>query len=266
MLKPHIEWNFVTLYHYQLLYNIYIYINILQYYNITCHYCIRSYRLCGCLFSVCLCMHVSTRFYMFLLQAIWWTTLVSRAWFPSGWCGPDRCADRQQRACSIFFIFRNTGLLPSTSPYDIIDDGPTWVNFKGMKTPQVSLMDCPDSWWWGFHVWQCLYLVQVADLSRLQIGDVWWKHVRCNNLSFDLVHCGGIVFFPSPSLLRQLPENYSAFPDISGRLFLKIHSDGFAAPLQLVFLPFLTKFLMKGLVRWVLPVCYCMEYCPLEIT
>jgi len=37
------------------------------------------------------------------------------------------------------------GLLPSTSPYDIIDDGPTWVNFKGMKTPQVSLMDCPDS-------------------------------------------------------------------------------------------------------------------------
>ena len=37
------------------------------------------------------------------------------------------------------------GLLPSTSPYDIIDDDPTWVNFKGMKTPQVSLMDCPDS-------------------------------------------------------------------------------------------------------------------------
>ena len=55
----------------------YIYINILQYYNITCHYCIRSYRLCGCLFSVCLCMHVYTRFYMFLLHAIWWTTLVS---------------------------------------------------------------------------------------------------------------------------------------------------------------------------------------------
>ena len=37
------------------------------------------------------------------------------------------------------------GLLPSTSPYDIIDDGPTWVNFNGMKTPQVSLMGCPDS-------------------------------------------------------------------------------------------------------------------------
>ena len=86
------------------------------------------------------------------------------------------------------------GLLPSTSPYDIIDDGPTWVSINGMKTPQVSLMDCPDSWWSGFHVWQCLYLVPSADLSCLQIGDVWWKHVRCNNLSFDLVHCGGIVF------------------------------------------------------------------------
>ena len=121
------------------------------------------------------------------------------------------------------------GLLPSTSPYDIIDDGPTWVNFNGMKTPQVSLMGCPRFLMMRFHVWQCLYLVQAADLSCLQIRHVWWKHVRCNNLSFDLVHCGGIVFFPSPSLLRQLPENYSAFPDISGRLFLKIHSDGFAA-------------------------------------
>ena len=55
-----------------------------------------------------------------------------------------------------------------------------------------------------------------------------------------------------PSLFGSSPKSYSAFPDISGKLFLKIHSDGFAAPLQLVFLPFLTKFLMKGLVRWVL--------------
>ena len=55
--------------------------------------------------------------------------------------GPNGCADRQQRASS-----RMHGLLPSTSPYDIIDDGPTWVNFKGSKTQQVSLiMDCRDS-------------------------------------------------------------------------------------------------------------------------
>ena len=172
---------------------------------------------------------------MLLLQAIWWTTLVSRAWFPGGWCGPDGRTVRQQRASSGI-----QGLLPSTSPFVIIDDGPTWVNFNGMKTPQVSLMGCPDSWWWGF------MFGNVYILYR-------WQTCRVCRLS---------RFFPSPSLLRQLPENYSAFPDISGRLFLKIHSDGFAAPLQLVFLPFLTKFLMKGLVRWVLPVCYCMEYCP----
>ena len=54
--------------------------------------------------------------------------------------GPNGCADRQQLASS-----RIHGLLPSTSPYDIIDDGPTWVNFKGRKTKQVSLIDFPDS-------------------------------------------------------------------------------------------------------------------------
>ena len=54
--------------------------------------------------------------------------------------GPNGRADRQQRASS-----RMHGLLPSTSPYDIIDDGPTGVNFKGKKIPQVSLMDCPYS-------------------------------------------------------------------------------------------------------------------------
>ena len=239
---------------------IYQYIYISIYYNITCHYYIRSYRLCGCLFSVCLCMHMYTRFYCKLFD--------EQPWFPGGWCGPDRCADRQQRACSIFFIFfRNTGTTSINFP---VWYHRWWSNLgefqRHENTAGLSFMGCADSWWWGFNVWQCLYLVPVADLSCLQIGDVWWKHVHCNNLSFDLVHCGGIVFFPSPSLLRQLPENYSAFPGISGRLFLKIHSDGFTAPLQLVFLPFLTKFLMKGLVRWVLPVCYCMEYCPLEIT
>ena len=101
----------------------------------------------------------------------------------------------------------------------------------------------------------------------LRIRHVWFKQVLCNDLSFDLVQCGGIVFFLSPSLLRQLPENDSVFQDISGRLFLKIHEDGFAVTLQLVFLPFLTKFLMKGLVRWVLPFFhfYSMKFFRLQI-
>jgi len=65
--------------------------------------------------------------------------------------GPDGCTDQQQRASSGI-----QGLLPSTSPFDIIDDGPTSVKFKGMKTPQVSLM-----------VWQCLYIVQAAGPAVL---------------------------------------------------------------------------------------------------
>ena len=67
------------------------------------------------------------------------------------------------------------GLLPSTSPYDIIDDGPTWVNFKGRKTPQVSLMDCPDSWWWssmfGNVYIYILYGRQACRVCRLDMFD-----------------------------------------------------------------------------------------------
>ena len=49
--------------------------------------------------------------------------------FPGGgWCGPDGYTDRQQRAS-----FGILGLLPSTSPFDIIDDGPTSVNFRAGK-------------------------------------------------------------------------------------------------------------------------------------
>ena len=59
------------------------------------------------------------------------------------------------------------------------------------------------------------------------------------------------LVFHAASLLPQLPKNYSMFLDISGRLSLKIHEDGLSVPLQLAFLPFLMKFLMKGLVRWV---------------
>ena len=73
------------------------------------------------------------------------------SWWLVTWCGPDGSADRQQRASS-----RIHGLLPSTSPFDIIDDGPTSVNFKDRKTPQVSLMD-----------WQCLNLVQAAGPAGL---------------------------------------------------------------------------------------------------
>ena len=58
------------------------------------------------------------------------TTLVSCAWFPGGgWCGPDGYTDRQQRAS-----FGIQGQLPSTSPFDMIDDGPTSVNVSYRET------------------------------------------------------------------------------------------------------------------------------------
>jgi len=185
------------------------------------------------------------------------TTLVSCAWFPGGgWCGPDGYTDRQQRAS-----FGIQGQLPSTSPFDMIDDGPTSVNVNYRDThgnttglsyglPRLLMMK--------FHV------CQGDKILQAYMFDSSMYVATTSALTWCIVV--DLVLFLSTSLLRQLPENYSAFPGISGRLFLKIHSDGFAAPLQLVFLPFLTKFLMKGLVRWVLPVCYCMEYCPLEIT
>ena len=55
----------------------------------------------------------------------------------------------------------NSVLLPEYMDYfhllpRLIDDGPTGVNFKDRKIPQVSLMD-----------WQCLNLVQAAGPAGL---------------------------------------------------------------------------------------------------
>ena len=114
-----------------------------------------------------------------------------------------------------------------------------------METPRVSLMDCHNSWWWKFRVCHGDKNLQAYMFdSSISVA---------TTISFDLVHCGGFGSFPSTSFLRQLPKMYSVFQHISGRLFLKIYEDGFAVPLQFVFLPFLTKFLMKSLVWWVLP-------------
>ena len=109
----------------------------------------------------------------------------------------------------------------------------------------------------------CRLVVSVKDIKTLgmnilwilRIKHVWFKHVHCNNLNFDLVHCGGMVFcFQLPSF-GSSPKTIACFMHASGYyklVFLRIY-DGFAVPLQLVFLPFLTKFLMKGLVWWVRP-------------
>ena len=80
--------------------------------------------------------------------------------------GPNGCADQQRRASSGI-----QGLLPSTSPYDIIDDGPTWVNFKAGKQNRSPLWIAPilDD---EVPCLQFLYLIQAAGLSCLQIRHV----------------------------------------------------------------------------------------------
>ena len=157
-----------------------------------------------------------------------------------------------------------------------------------MKTPRVSLMDCHNSWWWKFRVCHgdknlqaymfdssisvattisfdlvhcggfgsfpsTSFLRQLPKNYRFQGLDMFdsSKHVATTSA---LTWCIVVkLVFHTTSRLPQLPKNDSVFQHISGRLFLKIYEDGFAVPLQFVFLPFLTKFLMKSLVWWVIP-------------
>ena len=205
----------------------------------TCNYCIRWYRLCGFLLSPSAFVCLQTC----LLQAIWWTTLVWCAWFPGGWSWSQRVRG-SETAC----FFPNAW---TTSIYFPVWYHRWWSNlgeFQRQENKTGLPYGLPLFLMMKFHVWQCLYLIQAAGLSCLQIRHVWWKHVRCNNLSFDLVHCGGICFSFSTSLLRQLPVNYSVFLDISGRSVLNIYEVGFTVSLERAFLPFLTKF-MNGLVK-----------------
>ena len=205
----------------------------------TCNYCIRWYRLCGFLLSPSAFVCLQTC----LLQAIWWTTLVWCAWFRWSW---SQRVHRSATAC----FFSNAWTTSINFPvwyhrwWSNLGEFQRQENKTGLSygLPRFLMME--------FHVWQCLYLylIRAARLSCLQIRHVWWKHVRCNNLSFDLVHCGGIGFSFSTSLLRQLPVNYSVFLYISGRSVLQIYEYGFTFSLQLAFLPFLTKF-MNGLVK-----------------
>ena len=159
---------------------------------ITCYHCIRLYRWCGCLFSVYLCTHVSTASYLtnnlgMMCLVSWWLVLI-----PTG------------------AQIGNSVLLPeyTTSIYFPVWYHRWWSNlgeFQRQENTTGLSYGFPRFLMMKFHVWQCLYLIQKAGLSCLQIRHVWWKHIRCNNLSFDLVHCGGIGFsFQLPSFGSSL--------------------------------------------------------------
>ena len=86
------------------------------------NYCIRLYRVCGCLLSSSpLFLSTNTFTTSYLMNNLGIMCLVS-----GGWCGPDGSADRQQRASS-----RIHGLLPSTSPFDRWWSN--WGEFQGQE-------------------------------------------------------------------------------------------------------------------------------------
>ena len=128
--------------------------------------------------------------------------------------GLDGCADRQQRPPSSI-----QGLLPSTSPYDSIDDGPTSVNFDRRDTyGNTTGLSCGllRFLMMKFHVLgRRLKLIGMNTEHPLfwilWIRHVWFKQVLCNDLSFDLVQCGGIVFsFQLPSF-GSSPKTIACF-------------------------------------------------------
>ena len=141
---------------------------ILYYVNsitiMTCNYCIRWYRLCGFLLSPSAFVCLQTC----LLQAIWRTTLVWCAWFPGGWYWSQR-VHRSATAC----FFPNAW---TTSIYFPVWYHRWWSNlgeFQSRKTKQVSLMDCPYSWWWSsmFGNVYILYRRQACRVCRLDTFD-----------------------------------------------------------------------------------------------
>ena len=152
MLKLHIEWKLYILY----------YVNSIT--IMTCNYCIRWYRLCGFLLSPSAFVCLQTC----LLQAIWRTTLVWCAWFPGGWSWSQRV-----RGSATACFFPNTW---TTSIYFPVWYHRWWSNlgeFQSRKTKQVSLMDCPYSWWWSsiFGNVYILYRRQACRVCRLDMFD-----------------------------------------------------------------------------------------------
>ena len=157
------------------------------------------------------------------------------------WLVWSRWLHRSATAC----FFRNTGTTSINFPvwYDR-----WWSNF----------CECWEGYTWKHHgslLWignaYILYRRQAYTSTGFQGLDMFDSSKYFATTS-ALTWCIVVkLVFHTTSLLSQLPKNDSVFLDISGRLFLKIHEDGFSVPLQLVFLPFLMKFLMKGLVRWV---------------
>ena len=184
LLKPHIEWTFVTLYHYQLLYNIYIYINILQYYNITCHL----------LYQIILLMWMLVWRFSFVYAHVYTFLDVLTASYLMNNLGIDVLGflvvvgvvqTDAQIGNSVLVPSSSSsgilGLLPSTSPYDIIDDGPTWVNVHYRETHEnttgLSYGLAPITSW-------CMRQA-LLSCSFCQCDYIWYRRQTCTVICRD---------------------------------------------------------------------------------
>ena len=148
-----------------------IYYNITILHVITVSDHIAYVDACLAFICVCTCIHVFTCFYCKLFDEQPWYRVL-------GFLVVGVVQTDAQIGNSVLVPSSSSsgilGLLPSTSPYDIIDDGPTWVNFKGMKTPQVSL----------------LWVAPILDDEGLMFGNVYilyrWQTCRvCRLEMFD---------------------------------------------------------------------------------
>ena len=138
-----------------------------------------------------------------------------------------------------------------------------------METPQVSLWIAPI-----LDEVSCLAMfisctggrlvIFVKEIKTVGVNILWNSRTRLDMFDSSmyvattstLTWCIVVEWFFSLQLpsFGSSPKTIACFMHASGyykQVFLRIY-DGFAVPLQLVFLQFLTKF-MKGLVRWVLP-------------
>ena len=113
-----------------------------------------------------------------------------------------------------------------------------WMLTTGIhtETPRVSLMGCHEYWWLKFHVCQGDKILQAYMFDSSM-------HVATTSaLTWCIVV--DLVLSPSTSLLRQLPKNYSMLHACFRILEAGVREDVWR---------WFWQFLMKGLVRWVLP-------------
>ena len=171
--------------------------------------------------------------------------------------GPDRCAERQHHALSWIH-----GLLPSTSQYDAIDDGPTSVNVNYSDThenttglaygvPRLLMMK--------------LHVCQGDKILQAYMFDSSMHVATTSALTWCIVV--DLVLSLSTSLLRQLPETYSLLDARFRILEAGVPEElwrWFCSSPSVCFSPIPHEVPHQGLSPLGTSISYCMEFFPLN--